>query len=155
MRYARINARGQAVDVTTDDPATRYPADFAATFVEVPDDVQNGWTLDGETWVPRAAPTGGEPEQEYLTTISPVAFKLMLTCAERIAIRQAAAYAGEDAGEKTKAAIIGDWWGIVEDVRLQSIDLTSQNMDSALGYLVSVSILTSGRKAEIIKGIPA
>lgn len=58
MKYARINERGQAVDVTTDDPATRFPAALAAEFQEVPDQVERGWVLSEGEW---SAPLVPEP----------------------------------------------------------------------------------------------
>lgn len=95
-----------------------------------------------------------EPEQAYYTQLSPPTFLLLFTSAERIAIRQAAAYAGSDADELALAAAISDWLSIVNDPRLQIVNLELPATIDGINILVPAGILTAARAAEILRGFP-
>ena len=49
MKYARIS-NTYAVDVRTDSPEGCYTPNIVAEFVEVPDNVQDGWVLTDGNW---------------------------------------------------------------------------------------------------------
>jgi hypothetical protein len=49
MKYARI-VNAYAIDVRTDSPEGCYTENIVAEFVEVPDDVQDGWVLADGKW---------------------------------------------------------------------------------------------------------
>jgi hypothetical protein len=72
--------------------------------------------------------------------VSPVQFKLLFTSPERIAIK-----ASTD-------PVVQDFFDIVNDPRLTHVDLGLQSTQDALSYLVSVNLLTTERRAEILLG---
>ena len=49
MKYSRI-PNNYAVDVRTDSPEGCFTPNIVAEFVEVPDDVQDGWILTNGNW---------------------------------------------------------------------------------------------------------
>ena len=124
MKYANI-VNNIAVDVS-DNPAAHYHPDIAAQFVEVPDDVQPGWVRGDEgTWsapVIEAAPELVAPRP----SVSPVEFKLLWTSPERIALRQM----------RETNPVIADFWEIVEDPRMQSVNLDRKSTQQGIAYSV-------------------
>ena len=62
MKYARIQ-NTYAVDVRSDSPEGCYTPNIVAEFVEVPDEVMDGWILTNGTW---AAPVIYTPSAEEL-----------------------------------------------------------------------------------------
>lgn len=74
--------------------------------------------------------------------ISPVEFKLLFTSLERVAIKEA----------RQTDPVVADFFEIVEDPRLTFVDLGLQSTHDALGYLVSLGLITSDRKAKILAG---
>ena len=62
MKYARIQ-NTYAVDVRSDSPEGCYTPNIVAEFVEVPDEVMDGWILTDGTWV---APVIYTPSAEEL-----------------------------------------------------------------------------------------
>lgn len=62
MKYARIQ-NTYAVDVRSDSPEGCYTPNIVAEFVEVPDEVMDGWILTDGTW---AAPVIYTPSAEEL-----------------------------------------------------------------------------------------
>lgn len=81
-------------------------------------------------------------------------FKLLFVPTERLAIRQAREYQGEDETQKTTAWLIDDWWSIVDDPRLTTVDLGLSQTQAGLDMLVSAAILTQARRDEIGLGMP-
>lgn len=152
MKHARI-VNGTAVDVRTESPEGFFHPDIAAQFVEVPDEVENGWTLNDGVW---SAPPAPEPVPEPMPMpmpteapkVSPVEFKLLFTAQERVAIKQS--------GDP----IIQDFFELVENQRIVNaadpnrglIDLGLQSTKDAIGYLQSNQFLTADRAAEILAG---
>lgn len=151
-KHARINDRGQAVDVTTDDPATRYPADLAATFVVVPDEVENGWTLDGETWVPRPSPSGPAAAAKR-TVVNRVEFKQLFTIQEQVAIRMARAYSGSDTAALTLKHTLDAFYDVLDDSQLVTINLAVPMVVAGLAFLEASGLIAAGRAAEIGEGV--
>ena len=62
MKYARIS-NTYAVDVRTDSPEGCYTPNIVAEFVEVPDDVQDGWVVTDGNW---SAPVVYTPSAQEL-----------------------------------------------------------------------------------------
>lgn len=62
MKYARI-INNTAVDVRTESPEGCYTENIVAEFVEVPDDVQDGWVLADGNW---SAPVVYTPSAQEL-----------------------------------------------------------------------------------------
>ena len=86
IKFARV-IDNVAVDVST-DPSNCFHPDIAAQFVEVPDNVENGWIYDetAKTW---SAPT---PQPEPVPVVvypimNAMTFYLCFTALERIAIK--------------------------------------------------------------------
>lgn len=124
MKYARI-INESAVDIAT-DPAAQYHPDIAAQFVEVPDEVQQGWVLDDDgTWSAPVIEAAPEPVAVSLS-VSPVEFKLLWTSPERIALRQM----------RETNPVIADFWEIVEDPRMQSVNLDRKSTQQGIAYSV-------------------
>jgi hypothetical protein len=149
--YARIIA-GVAIDVST-DPASRFHPQIAAEFVEVPDDVSHGWQLVDEDWFPPEVADPIEAEPKRRLRVTPVEFKLLFQPGERLAIRQAREYQGEDGAQQTFAWLIDDWWSIVDDPRLTTVDLGLSQTQAGLDMLVTAGILTQQRRDEMALGM--
>jgi hypothetical protein len=150
MQYARIIDR-QAVDVTGQDPAGLFHPDIAAAFVEVPDDVVPGSTLDPETgaWtppdaLPEAAPA---PETGNLRPTPPEFKAVSFTFAERLALKAA----------RLTDDVVADFFDLIDDPRLTVVDLTLPSTRDAIGYLTTTTpaLLTPERAAQVLAGLPA
>jgi hypothetical protein len=61
MKYARI-INTYAVDVRIDSPEGCYTPNIVAEFVEVPDDVQDGWVVTDGNWSAPVVHTPSEQE---------------------------------------------------------------------------------------------
>ena len=138
------------------DPATRFTPEIAALFQPAEEGmVYRARKIDG-VWVappaPSPAPEPSPPEPTYRTKLSRPEFKLQFTGAERIAIRQARGYEGDDAALQLRAAIIDDFFDIVEDPALTYIDLELAATIEGVGYLESEGLIAAGRAAEILSG---
>lgn len=137
--YARI-INDVAVDVCT-DPANCFHPDIAREFVAVPDEVQPGWIRkDGQWSAPAPAPRP-EPVPVY-PTVTPVEFKMLFASAERIAIKEA----------RTTDPVVDDYFDIVEDPRLQVVDLGLHSVQEGIRYLQTIGILTEDRVGQILAG---
>lgn len=90
----------------------------------------------------------------YRLQLSPVEFKMLFTPAERVAIRQARSYVGDDPAKAEAALFIDDWWSIIDDPRLSTVDLTLGSTVEGIEYLVSAGLIASGRCDEITRGLP-
>lgn len=85
-----------------------------------------------------------EPKQKPVrepkpVVLSPVDFKVRFTSSERLAISNA----------RETDLFINDFMSILDDVRLNKIDLGSSFVIEFLDHLVTESIITSERKLEI------
>ena len=137
--YARI-INDVAVDVST-DPTNQFHPDIAAQFEPVPDEVQAGWIRkDGQWSAPAPAPEP-EPAPVY-PKVSPVEFKMLFTSAERIAIKEA----------RATDPVVDDYFDIVEDPRLQVVDLGLHSVQEGIHYLQTIGILTEDRVSQILAG---
>lgn len=137
--YARI-INEVAVDVCT-DPAHCFHPDIAVQFEPVPDEVQAGWIRkDGRWAAPAPAPQPG-PVPVY-PKVTPVEFKMLFTSAERVAIKEA----------RATDPVVDDFYDIVEDPRLQVVDLGLHSVQEGIRYLQTIGILTEDRVSQILAG---
>ena len=148
MKYGRIKD-GVVVDAAT-DPKTQYHPILAAEFVEIPDDVGTGWIFDGTEYAPPVVtdPEQMEPETVKRAIISPVDFKLRFTLSERVAIAEL---------RKTDA-ILEDFYSLLDDSRLTTVDLAAASIVEGVDYVVN-ELFEAGkvesveaRKLEILGG---
>lgn len=149
--YARI-INNVAVDVSA-DPASQFHPAIAAEFETVPNEVKRGWRLgeDG-TWSAPPAPEPFEPAEpeSQRPKVGPVEFKLLFTSAERLTLKEL----------RNTDAALADFFEIIEDPRLQYIDLslgsTAAGVDHCLSLLVNAEILTESeaeaRREQILSG---
>ena len=137
--FARI-INDVAVDVST-DPANSFHPDIAREFDPVPDEVQAGWVRTDGQWSAPAPTPQPEPVPIY-PKVTPVEFKMLFTSAERIAIKAA----------READPVIDDYFDIVEDPRLQVVDLGLHSVQEGIHYLQSVGILTEDRVGQILAG---
>ena len=143
MKHARI-ANNTAVDVRTESPEGFFTPEIAAQFVEVPDEVENGWLLESGIWSAPPAPPEPQPEPLQIDAPrgSPVEFKLLFTAQERVAIKAA----------RATDPVIDDFFDIVEDPRLTHVNLGLQSTQDALAYLEATGLITTARRQEILAG---
>jgi hypothetical protein len=148
--YARI-VNGQAIDVTTGNPAELFHPDVAIQFVEVPDGTQNGATLVDGVWTPPApAP---EPIPAPMPMLTPMTFYLAFTPQERIAIKS------------STDPLVKEFWASYElAVQLQKdVDPNLVSVSAAVAYLArqpgddppGPGILASPERVQqILAGVP-
>lgn len=144
--YARI-INGVAVDVSAAPERCFHPI-VAAEFVVVPDSVQHGWRLNGDSW---QAPSGvvsvtpDAPTETGNLTPTPPEFLLLLTLQERVAIRAAG----------PKDLVIEDVLRMLDDPRVTFIDLTNPSVVEAIHYLTTTEppLLTIERAARVLAGL--
>ena len=132
-------------DVCHGNPAECYTPDIAAHYsTEVPDEAQNGWVKEGNTWIAPPVPEPG-PQPEPVVTypkVTPVQFKMLFTSAERIAIKAA----------KATDPVLEDGFEILEDPRLAEVELGIKSNQDLLLYMVSKGLITDARRLEILTG---
>jgi hypothetical protein len=143
MKYARI-VNGAALDVRTESPEGCFTPNIVAEFVEVPDEVETGWTLNGGVW---SAPVIPEPAPaptpvEVMPKLSPIEFKLCFTAAERIALKTL----------RATDSIVDDWMTILDDPRLTEVNLNLASTQAAVDYLASVGVINETRAGQIKRG---
>jgi hypothetical protein len=145
MKYARIidNVVQEVVDF---DPAERFHPDVAALFELVPDDVGQNDTRDADgaftAYVPPVVeqPTAVEPPKPVL---SPVQFKMCFTAPERIGLKAL----------RASDPLIDDWMTLLDDPRLNEVDLNLASTQTAIGYLVGkLTGFTEERAAQVKAG---
>jgi len=143
MKWARIK-NNVAVEVINFNPRGKFHPSII--WIQVPDEVRQGWTTDGTTWTAPeiqepVEPVIPEPEPKQLTVIE---FKMCFTSPERIAI-----YALRDAGDP----VLTDWLSILDDPRCTGVDLGLENTRSAVEYLVGkVTDFTETRADAVLNG---
>lgn len=88
--------------------------------------------------------TASSALEQQVTKVSPVEFKLLFTPQERIAIKAV----------RSTDPIIDDFYDIAEDPRLTHVDLSLQTTKMAIGYMVSLDLITQERADNILSGKP-
>lgn len=161
MKYARIVA-DVAVEVVTADPHTLFTTEIADLFVEVPNSCVYMATRQGSAWIAPPEPEVAGPAEPApplapgrILQVSPPTFLLLFTSPERIGIRAARNYVGADAGANMVKAVLDDWFSIIDDPRLQYVDLALPATQQGIDFLVTVGLLTAPRAAEIKLGVAA
>ena len=131
MRYAKIiDSKVDNVIVILDDDLPKMPSDWVlikSDTANIGDDYVNGVFI-------AQAPAYVAP----IKILSPIAFKLRFTPQERVTI-----YASTD-------AMVKDFISILDDTRLQTIDLTLQSTLDAVNYLAQIDLISTTRKTEIL-----
>jgi hypothetical protein len=149
----------ETVAEVVDFNPSRFGPEIAALFVPATDGmVYRAEKRDG-VWVappaPDPTPEPVEPEPTFLREISPVAFLLMFSPQERVAIRLLRAKASNPQDNAyTAALIVDDWMKIVEDPRLQIVNLNLASAQAGIDFLTTLGILTKERAEQIKQGIP-
>ena len=127
-------------DIAHTEPSEIYHPDIAKFYdTEVPDDAENGDTfVEGVLTKPVIVePTPMIVEPKTLT-LSPIEFKLRFTAPERVAIYQ------------STDLIVKDFISLLDDIRLQTVDLTLQSTIDAVDYLISLGLVEVSRKDIIL-----
>ena len=143
MKYARI-VGSTAADVHTESPEGFFTPEIAAEFVEVPDQVENGWLLKDGIWsAPPPAPEPQlQPPVQLIPLIGPIAFQMLFKVDELVAI---------DAAKETNAAI-RIFWKLLDDPRTDCVDRNLEPIQSMLQSLEADGLIGAGRAQEIIHG---
>lgn len=142
-KYARIeNSVAQEVIIPPEGFNIQdcFHPDIVGKYVEVPDDVKVGSTLELGKW---KAPLPQEVAKKVFEKVSPMTFQMLFSSQERITIKVLA----------LKDPVVEDWWSIVNDPRLTEVDLNLKSIQDALDYITSIGVLVEGRKEEILSGI--
>lgn len=128
------------------DPFEFYHPDVAKFYdTDVPEEAQNGDTFVDGVLTPRPAPEPAptpEPVAPTPPTIGVIAFKLLFTAAERIAVKTSA------------DPVVQDFWQLIEDPRTTEVNLALKSVQDALGYLETHGLINAGRAAQISTGKP-
>jgi len=98
---------------------------------------EDTFVLD-ENWEP---PTPSEPEAEKII-LSPVEFKLCFTAMERVAIKTLG----------TTDPIVADFLELLNDPRLQTVDLSLTSNANAIDYLIFQGAIAAERREQILSG---
>ena len=140
-------------DIAPGDPAELYHPDIAALYsTEVSEEVQRGAELIEGEWEnpPEPEPSEPDPVDPPAPVISPVAFKLLFTVTERVAINRFRADTSEETADAR--AVIDDLYGIIDDPRLTEINLGRSDTVEGVTLLETQGLIGSGRAAEILAG---
>lgn len=157
MPYAWIE-NGAVRDIAPGNPAELYHPDVAALYdTVVPEGTERGATLVAGVWTnplppPPPAPSP-PPEPTFRKTLTAPEFKLLFTSSERIAIRMARAYSGADANAQMVKDILDDFYEILDDPRLQEVNLNLPQTQEGVMGLVAFGILTETRATIILQGV--
>lgn len=158
MKYARI-VDNTVVETIEWNPEGRYPEDWV--WVECPDNVAQHWIYDGENFAPPEGVTPNpdpepapEPEVPKRFLVSPIEFKMAFTSTERLTIKALRGYEGDDAQSNQIKDVLDDWFDILNDARLDTVNLQLPGTIEGLEFLVMINVLTDERKDEILAGLP-
>ena len=142
MKFARI-INNTAVDVRTESPEGFFTPEIAAEFVEVPDQVEDGWTVTDDVWsAPPPAPEPEPPAQQLIPIIGPIAFQMLFKVDELVAL---------DAAKETNVAI-RIFWKLLDDPRTDYVDRNLESIQSLLQSLEADGLIGAGRAQEILHG---
>ena len=145
-------------DIAPGDPAELYHPDIAALYsTEVSEEVQRGAELIEGKWENPPEPDPSEPDipepdpvDPPAPVVSPVAFKLLFTVTERVAIKNFRADTSEETADAR--AVIDDLYEIIDDPRLTEISLEHSDTVKGVTFLEAQGLIGSGRAAEILAG---
>ena len=141
MAFAWVE-NGKIRDVAHDVPDHIYAPEVARFYNSVvPDAAANGDAWDGKT-LTKPVPPVIVPLPPAAPVITPMQFLLLFTGPERVSIRAAR---GSD-------ALIADLLAIIEDQRLDEVNLGSKTTTDAVGYLAIKGHINAARIPEILGG---
>lgn len=138
-----------AACVTVFTSAVSFTPPQGSLVYDAGDEVESGWIAHtaGDGSVTFTAPEVVEVYQQ----VTPMTFLMLFTFTERIALKKLV-NGDPDADPVVKPdPLIVDWWGIITDVRLVTVDLNLPSVQQALGYLVMLGILTQDRLIQILE----
>jgi hypothetical protein len=142
MKYAWIE-NDKIRDIAHSNPSEIFHADVAKFYdTQVPDEAVNGQGWDGTNLIPIPVPEVVIPEPVPVVPpkVSVIEYKMLFTVQERIAIKT------------STDAVIQDLYELLNDQRVDTVDLSLKSISDALDYMTALNILVVGRKAEILLG---
>lgn len=119
---ARI-VNGFVVDACV-NPLVAFHPSIAAEFIPATENVCVGWSYNSNTGAFSPPASDGSSAINY-AVLSPIDFKMCFMSNERIAINTAA----------ESDAVIKDFWGIVDDQRLQVINCSLKSIQDGVTYI--------------------
>ncbi len=130
-------------DIASGNPAEMFHPDIAALYdTDVPDDAVNGDGWDGVTLtkpvIPDPVPV--EPPAPSIPLIGPIAFQMLFTVPELVAIDAA----------RDGVPAIRIFWRLLDDPRTDYVDRNIAPVQSMLHSLEAGGLLGEGRANEII-----
>jgi len=144
MKKARV-VNNIAQDVTGGDVDELFHPNVASQFVDVPDEVENGWEFDGVDWnAPEVA--SPPPTTPTIKSIDIPGFLLLFTHQERIKAREL----------RATDEIINDFWLILDDPRTLNVNLSLASIQGAIEHTLTqinangVTIDVQLRKSQIL-----
>jgi hypothetical protein len=149
--YAR-NVGGQAIDVTTTDPATIFHADIAAQFIVVPAGTETGAMLVNGVWVNPPAPAPAPAPTIIPPIVDVPTFYSLFTIQEQMAI------------EGSTDPIVATAWKRFTDPRVTFVNLALGSVQNLLAYFSTTNqqpavtpaatYIQPARVAQILTGVP-
>lgn len=157
MKFAR-KVNNKAVDVVDSYPSGQFHPSILAEFLEVPDEVENGWvysSANGGSWsAPEQVAIAEEPIEVNYEFTRPQ-FKLLFSAPERLQIASIRQSVDANNSPTDANLILNDIFDILEDVETKVIDVRAPYVGEMLEFLVQLSVLTPERKIEIMGGVIA
>ncbi|WP_295168225.1 hypothetical protein [uncultured Brevundimonas sp.] len=163
MKYARL-MEGLVADVVSTDPAELFHPLIAAEFVEAPDDVAPGWTLNGADWLPpvmcETPVTPVAPIQmaviDFLRLFTGPELDAFNALQARCNALTPAEYAAAAEGDQAKMALVGfkRFLTFYDALRAGLIELNHPDTILGLGLLVPSGVLTPARLEQVLAGEP-
>lgn len=144
MKFARV-VNKIATDVRTESPEGCFVPEVVAEFTEVPDQVENGWIFDSGNWTAPPPPEPVEPpppEPQLIPIIGPIAFQMLFTVEELVAI---------DAAKETHPEV-KIFWKLLDDPRTDYVDRNLDTVKAGIYMLETLGLIAKGRTQEILYG---
>jgi len=138
MNYAMIE--NNAAVATSENPNADFHPDLAAQFVQVPDEVRQGWQLINSVWTaPVVVPVVSD------AVLTQLEFRRLFTIQERITIDDADNSVTLSAEQKAVVRTLQ------RDMALATaIDLSDESTIFGVYYLEQCGLIASGRSTEIL-----
>lgn len=138
VKFARL-VGGYVQEVIKFDPNGVFHPDVAKEYISCPLEVEQGWELVGEQWVTPPAPP--VPPQT-IPIIGPIAFQLLFTMGELIAIEAA----------KEQHPEVRIFWKLLDDPRTDRVDRNLDSVKAGIYTLENLGLIAQGRAQEILYG---
>jgi len=138
MSFARL-VGDYVQEVVTFDPNGVLHPDVAKQFISCPDPVEQGYRFDGINW---SAPEQPPVPPQLIPIIGPIAFQLLFTMAELIAI---------DAAKETNPEV-RIFWKLLDDPRTDSVNRNLDSVKAGIYMLEQLGLITPDRTQDILYG---